>query len=113
MIDPTTAIAEIALVIDISGVCSRRDTRRMTPRPMNEARTNTYKVGQKSVVIFYGARGPTPARHRALERRLSGSGVAVEVDYERVPILRLAAAAPRGRIAAGAPFLPSCPSRPT
>src|SRR5262245_13953687 len=33
-IEPTTEIAEIALVSDISGVCSSRDTRPITPRPM-------------------------------------------------------------------------------
>jgi hypothetical protein len=32
----------------MSGVCSSRDTRRITPNPMNEANTNTYNVGQKS-----------------------------------------------------------------
>ena len=37
MIDPTTAIAEMALVMDISGVWSSRDTRRITPTPMKEA----------------------------------------------------------------------------
>src|ERR1041384_1221172 len=41
MIAPTTAIAEIALVSDISGVCSRRETRRITPMPMKVARMNT------------------------------------------------------------------------
>ena len=40
-IEPTTAIAEIALVSDISGVCSSRDTRVITPRPMNVASMNT------------------------------------------------------------------------
>src|SRR2546426_2086529 len=34
--DPTTAIAEIALVSDMSGVYSRRDTRRITPRRSEE-----------------------------------------------------------------------------
>src|SRR5262249_46580119 len=41
MIEPTTAIAEIALVSDMSGVCSSRDTRRITPRPMNVASMKT------------------------------------------------------------------------
>ena len=40
-IDPTTEIAEIAFVSDINGVCSSRDTRPMTPRPMNVASTST------------------------------------------------------------------------
>ena len=41
MIDPTTAMAEMALVSDISGVCNSRETRRITPRPMNVASMNT------------------------------------------------------------------------
>ena len=41
MIAPTTAIAEIALVSDISGVCSSGDTRRMTSRPRNVASRKT------------------------------------------------------------------------
>ena len=48
MIAPTTAIAEIALVSDISGVCSSRDTRRMTPSPMKDASTKTNSMDQKS-----------------------------------------------------------------
>ena len=51
MIEPTTAIAEIALVSDISGVCSSRDTRRITPRPMNVASTKTNSVGQMLLVM--------------------------------------------------------------
>ena len=47
-IAPTTAMAEIAFVSDISGVCSSRETRRMTPSPMKDARTNTNRVDQKS-----------------------------------------------------------------
>src|SRR6476646_3700295 len=50
MIDPTTAMAEIAFVIDMSGVCSRRETRRITPSPMNEASTNTNSCDQNSEV---------------------------------------------------------------
>ena len=41
-------MAEIALVIDINGVWSKRDTLRMTPNPMKDASTKTYSVGQKS-----------------------------------------------------------------
>src|SRR5690606_29206393 len=37
MIAPTIAMAEMALVSDMSGVCSRRDTRRITSGPMNVA----------------------------------------------------------------------------
>ena len=40
-IEPTTEIAEIAFVSDISGVCSSRDTRPMTPSPTKVARTRT------------------------------------------------------------------------
>src|SRR5467141_1774806 len=36
-IEPTTAIAEMALVSDIRGVYSSRETRRITPSPMNVA----------------------------------------------------------------------------
>src|SRR5512135_2907724 len=46
--EPTTAMAEIALVMDISGVCSRRETRRITPSPMKDASTNTKSCDQKS-----------------------------------------------------------------
>src|SRR4029079_3545192 len=48
MIDPTTAIAEIALVSDISGVCSRRDTFWMTWKPQKVASMNTKSIDQKS-----------------------------------------------------------------
>jgi len=44
--EPTTAIAEMALVSDIRGVYSSRDTRRMTPSPMNVASTNTNTIDQ-------------------------------------------------------------------
>ena len=46
MIEPTTAMAEMALVSDISGVCSSRDTRRITPSPMNVASMNTNSIDQ-------------------------------------------------------------------
>ena len=48
---PTTAIAEMALVSDISGVCSSRDTRRMTSRPMNVASISTNNPSRKSNCI--------------------------------------------------------------
>ena len=48
--EPTTAIAEMAFVSDISGVYSNRDTRRITPSPMNVARTNTNSIDQKSLM---------------------------------------------------------------
>ncbi len=43
MMEPTTAIAEIALVMDIRGVCNKRDTRPITPIPINvdNKKTNT------------------------------------------------------------------------
>src|SRR5437867_9338904 len=41
-------MAEMAFVRDISGVCSRRDTRRMTPTPMKVASMNTNSMDQKS-----------------------------------------------------------------
>jgi len=47
-IEPTTAMAEIAFVSDISGVCSNRDTRLITPRPMKVANMNTNSVCMKS-----------------------------------------------------------------
>ena len=43
-------MAEIALVSDISGVCSSRETRRMTPSPMNVASMKTKSIVMKSVV---------------------------------------------------------------
>src|SRR5512143_371038 len=43
-IEPTTAMAEIALVSDISGVWSSGETRRMISRPRNVARTKTYRL---------------------------------------------------------------------
>ena len=48
MIEPTTAIAEIALVSDISGVCSRRETFWMTWKPTNVASTNTNAIDHNS-----------------------------------------------------------------
>src|SRR5271157_1590515 len=48
MIAPTTAMAEIALVSDISGVCSRRDTRLITCRPMKVDSMNTNSIDMKS-----------------------------------------------------------------
>ncbi len=49
MIAPTIAIAEIALVSDISGVCSRRETRLMTSMPMNVESMNTNSMVTKSM----------------------------------------------------------------
>ena len=45
-IAPTTAIAEIAFVRDISGVCNSRDTRRITPSPMKVDNRKTNTMGQ-------------------------------------------------------------------
>ena len=46
MIEPTMAIAEMALVSDISGVCNSRDTRPITPMPMKVERVNTNNIDQ-------------------------------------------------------------------
>src|SRR2546430_10705003 len=46
----TTAIAEIALVSDISGVCNSGDTRRITSKPRNVERRNTKSFGSKLVM---------------------------------------------------------------
>src|SRR5579864_3730509 len=64
MIEPTTAMAEIALVIDISGVCSSRETRRITPSPMNDASTNTNSCDQNSDACVI-ARFSCSCAHRA------------------------------------------------
>ncbi len=48
MIEPTTAIAEIALVSDIRGVCSSRDTFRITSIPTKVASMKTKIIDQKS-----------------------------------------------------------------
>ena len=45
--EPTIAIAEIALVSDISGVCRSRETPRITSSPTNVASTNTNNIAQK------------------------------------------------------------------
>src|SRR5712671_1963039 len=47
-IAPTTAMAEIAFVSDIKGVCSRRETRRMTSSPTNVASMKTKRVEIRS-----------------------------------------------------------------
>src|SRR5437763_9891073 len=46
----TTAIAEMAFVSDISGVCNSGDTRRITSRPRNVDRRNTKSLGSRSVM---------------------------------------------------------------
>jgi hypothetical protein len=43
--EPTRLMAEMALVSDISGVCNRGDTRRITSKPRNVASKKTYKLG--------------------------------------------------------------------
>src|SRR5712671_2318416 len=48
---PTTAMAEMALVSDISGVCSSRDTRWMTIRPMKVDSISTNNPFRKSNCI--------------------------------------------------------------
>jgi hypothetical protein len=44
--EPTTAMAEMALVIDMSGVWSSRDTRAITPMPMKVDSANTNRSDQ-------------------------------------------------------------------
>src|SRR5262245_20077005 len=46
----TTAIAEMALVSDISGVCSSGDTRRMTSSPRNVDRRKTNSFDSMPVI---------------------------------------------------------------
>src|SRR5215467_6497108 len=46
-IAPTTEIAEMALVSDISGVCSSGDTLRMISRPTNVASMKTYRPSSR------------------------------------------------------------------
>ena len=51
--EPTTVMAEMALVSDINGVCNSGDTRRMISSPRNVASTNTYKYCRMSESIAY------------------------------------------------------------
>ena len=56
--EPTMAIAEMALVSDISGVWRSRETPRITSRPMKVASMNTNTIDQgSSLVIGRSARG--------------------------------------------------------
>src|SRR3990167_2232893 len=48
MIDPTTAMAEIALVSDINGVCKSRDTLRINRNPRKVASMNTNNIDHRS-----------------------------------------------------------------
>src|SRR4051812_33839610 len=57
-IEPTTAIAEMALVSDISGVCSSRETFWMTWKPTNVASMNTKTIDQKSKGVPLTTRVP-------------------------------------------------------
>src|SRR5262245_14278154 len=45
--DPTTAIADMALVNDINGVCNNRETRVITPIPINVASMNTNNMSAR------------------------------------------------------------------
>src|SRR4029453_7400917 len=59
--DPTMAIAEMALVSDISGVCRSRDTPRITSKPMKVASTNTNSIDHRSSSIASSSpSGPSP-----------------------------------------------------
>src|SRR5438477_5544739 len=62
---PTTAMAEMALVIDISGVCSSRETRVITPRPMKLASMKTNNIVGRSGPAVVDASG-TLGLHRLL-----------------------------------------------
>src|SRR5215472_13430990 len=80
--DSTTAIAEIALVSDMSGVCSSLETFWMTCRPTNVASMKTNSIDQNSEVaiiwfwtITHVFRGPGPSLTFSARRR--------PVDHER------------------------------
>ena len=88
-IEPTTAIAEIALVSDISGVCSSRDTRVITPRPMNVASMKTYTI---DVEVGAGRGGGCWLARRGLRGREQGC-----YRCHGVPPGRSAHSATRGR----------------
>src|SRR5215469_3704550 len=51
-IAPTTEIADIALVRDISGVCSRGETLRMTSRPMKVASMKTNNPNSRLLAMI-------------------------------------------------------------
>ena len=57
------AIAEIALVRDMSGVCRSRDTRVITPSPMKVARTKTKSRSMNVLPL-----APPRHAHRGLSR---------------------------------------------
>src|SRR5687768_11673061 len=75
---PTTAIAEIAFVSDISGVWSSRETRRMTPSPMKVASTKTYTFGHRSTSV--------PPRQRLARARVPDLAV-VRDDRTRLNVV--------------------------
>src|SRR5439155_9894804 len=52
--EPISEMPEMALVADISGVCSRGGTREMTWYPRNPARMNMYSPISSSVVMNEG-----------------------------------------------------------
>src|SRR5688500_15445887 len=55
MIDPTTAIAEMAFVSDINGVCSSLETFWMTWKPTNVASRKTKAIDQRSSGCISGS----------------------------------------------------------
>src|SRR5512143_3121703 len=87
-IEPTTAMAEIALVSDISGVWSSGETRRMISRPRKVARTKTYRLSRISgfmrpslLSCAGGAEHLAPVRHQG-----PADDLVIEVDAE-LPVL--------------------------
>ena len=79
MTDPTTAIAEIALVSDISGVCSSRETFRITSSPVNVANINTYSNVKKSA--FGAVAGGAVAKSKRLRQHRSSFVLSLQVFY--------------------------------
>src|SRR5450631_4203612 len=65
-IAPTTEMAEMALVSDISGVCRRGETLRMTSRPTKVANMKTYNPISRfegiALSLYTGAGSPSSSR---------------------------------------------------
>src|SRR5579864_1858601 len=69
-IAPTTAIASSALVSDISGVCSKGETWRMTSKPMKAASMNTNSASIKLEPIEFSVLGLSDLSCRRQRRKL-------------------------------------------
>src|SRR5512134_3199641 len=86
-IEPTTAMAEIAFVSDISGVCRSGDTRRMTWKPRNVARTKTYRLISRSALISDATPFPSGLQHFAsMRHERAAEDLVAEVEVES-PVL--------------------------